>query len=212
MLTQPVENKIEYIHRRGFGKSVAHAEIQHYLKKQIPEIELEKTLGNRRADGVWEAKKIVFEIQLSPLTRDQAAQRSHDYATIGYQVVWLLHEGIFNRSDVSIAEQFLRENYPTYFTNGVVFYDQIEVLEGGKRRYRGAPLPIQIASPCTPFLKIPGRQWTLHLLGDLHTWCAIHGIQAFSEVTQIYQSPRGWKWWLQWIGFRILECVSKNAK
>lgn len=203
---------MEYIHRQGFGKSVAHDEIQHYLKKHIPDIELEKKVGNRRSDAVWESRKIVFEIQISPLTHDQAAARSSDYQRAGYQVVWILHEKKFNGPSVSSAERFLRWNYPTYYTNGAIFYDQMEVIEGSRRRFQGVPLPIQVMNPYTPFLKIPGRHWSLQFVGDLHTWCAAHGVPALKRVLKMHQSPQGLRWWLQWIGFRILEGVSKNTK
>ena len=208
MLTQP----IKYIHRQGFGKSVAHDEIQHYLKKQIPEIELEKKIGARRSDAVWESRKIVFEIQLSSLSNDQAAVRSSDYKRAGYHVVWILHEKNFNGPNVSSAERFLRLNYPTYYTNGSLFYDQMEVVEGSRRRFRGDPLPIQLTSPCIPFLKIPGRHWPLQFVGDLHTWCSLHSVSALRGIFKKHQSPQGLRWWLQWIGFRILEGVSKNTK
>jgi hypothetical protein len=207
MLTQT-----KYIHRRGLGKSVAHEEIQGYLKKQIPALELEKNLGRRRADAVWEERKVVFEIQISPISLQEALQRCTDYASMGYQVVWVLHEALYNGPKVSPAEKFLRAGYPTYFTNGAALYDQIEVIRGRKRLFKGEPLPVNIAEPCAPFIKVPDRNWPLHFVGDAHTACATLGVQEIQKIIHHHAPPEGWKWWLHFIGLRILELVSTNQK
>ncbi len=201
---------LKSIQRRHLGKSIAHEEIQCHLKKQIPELELEKRLGARRADAFWEKEKIVFEVQLSPISLELAARRCQDYS--GYQVVWILHEGEFNQRRVSPAEKFLRTSYPTYFTNGRSIYDQIEVLEGQVRKYRSDPLPIQINAPRHPFLKVSDRSWQLHFAGDLHSWCATHGLEALDQVLRSYRSPQGLRFWLQFAWIRILELCCKNPK
>ncbi len=207
MLTQT-----KYIYRRGLGKSVAHEEIQGYLKKQIPTLILEKNLGKRRADGVWEEEKIVFEIQISPISPQEAVDRCTDYASLGYQVVWILYEGFYNDSKVSPAEKLLRSSYPTYFTNGAYIYDQIEVIRAKKRHFKGEALPVNIKEPCTPFIKVPDRSWPLHFVGDIHTACATLGVQEIKKIIHHYRPMEGWKWWLYFIGMRILELVSTNQK
>lgn len=198
--------------RQGFGTSVAHGQIQCYLKKQIPRLEIEKMIGPRRADAVWEEKKIVFEIQLSPITFREAQARCADYSAAGYETVWILHEAIFNGRTLSPAEQFLRTVRPTYFTNGREIYDQIEVVGGRRRLYKGASLPIEISEPCSPFLKIPARSWPLHFVGDLHTLCAREGVDVVTQTIRKQMPPQGFRGWVQWIGFRILELVSTNQK
>ena len=186
--------------------------IQHHLKKQIPDLQLEKKIDNRRADAVWEEQKIVFELQLSPISQEEVLARGCDYTSSGYQVVWILHDAEFNQRRLSPAEQFLRVSYPTYFTNGSTFYDQIEVVEGNQRRYRGDLLPVSLSSPCRPLIKVPDRCWPLHCLGDLHTWCATHGVSALQELFKKHRSPQGIRWWLQFATFRILEWASNTAK
>ena len=202
MLTE-TQNK----YRRGLGKSVAHGQIQRYLKNQIPSLELEKSLGSRRGDAVWEERKIVFEIQLSPIALAEALSRNRDYALLGYQVVWILHEGVFNGRKVYSAEKTLRASHPTYYSNGAAIYDQIEVISGRRRIYRSEPLPIDITAPCLPFIKIPDRAWPLHFVGDIHTFCATQGAE---EVQKILQKNR--QGWLQFMGLRILEVVSTYPK
>ncbi len=204
--------KTKNIYRHGFGKSVAHEQIQYHLKKQIPSLELEKAIGKRRADAVWEEKKVVFEIQLSPIAHAEVLGRCSDYTASGYRIVWILHEGIFNGPKVSPAEKFLRESQTTYFTNGREIYDQIEVIRGKRRLFQGKQLPIQIEIPCAPFLSVPDRAWPLHFVGDLHTFCATHGVEEVRLIMKPYMRSHGFGWWLQFIGLRILELVSTNQK
>jgi hypothetical protein len=198
------------LHPRQLGKSIAHSQIQHHLKKQIPEIELEKTVGRRRADALWEAKKIVFEIQTSPITHEQALLRSQDYVSYGYQIVWILHEKEFNHRKSSLAERFLRHSYPTYYTTGAIFYDQIECFDGKTRRYKGDPLPVQLNAPSPPFLKIPHRSWPLQFIGDLHTWCALHGTGELNKIHYKHAPSQGLKYWAEFLGYRLLEFVSSG--
>ncbi len=200
------------IHCSQVGKSIAHQAIQFHLKKHIPPLELEKTFQKRRADAVWEEKKIIFEIQLSPLLLQEALSRIQDYSCLGYQVVWILHDRLFNGVKVLPVEKFLRKSCPTYFTNGETFYDQMEVINGKRRLYRGDPLPIDFALPCIPFLEIPWRAWPLHFVGDLHTFCAVQGVEQVRQILKQHLPPSGFRWWLQFIGFRLLEIVSTNPK
>lgn len=193
------------------GKSVAHGTIQDYLKLQIPTLELEKKIGKRRADAAWEDQKIVFELQLSSISEEEVVTRGRDYASYGYQVVWLLHDGEFNTRQVSPAERLMRASFPTYFTNGHSFYDQMEVIEGGSRRYQGSPLPVDLSCLSKTFLKLPDRAWPLHSKGDLHTWCETFGVKQLHRLLRSHRFPQGIRWWLHFIGFRLMEltCIPK---
>lgn len=194
------------------GKSVAHESIQRYLKKQISSLELEKRIGKRRGDAVWEEKKIVFEIQLSPITLEEVQHRCHDYQSAGYQIVWILHSGIYNDRKASPAERFLRKSHPTYFTNGSLIYDQLEVFRGRHRFFKGDPLPVQIASPCHPFIEVPQCKWPLHFVGDIHTFCATQGTSEIRKIMNEHSPAQGIRRGLHWIGFRILELVSSSQQ
>lgn len=191
---------------------LAHHQIQRHLKNQIPLLELEKNLGKRRADAVWEERKIVFEIQLSPISLQEVLGRCRDYSSQGYQIVWILHEGVFNGPKVSPAEKYLRKSCPTYFTNGWGIYDQLEVISGRRRLFQGDSLAVEITEPCTPFIKVPDREWPLHFVGDVHTVCATLGAQEVHKILQKHRPAEGFRWWLQFAGLRILELVSTNQK
>lgn len=200
------------LNRQPFGKSLAHHEIQCHLKKQIDALELEKKIGGRRGDAVWEDKKIVFEIQISSISLNEARSRIADYAKLGYQVVWILHDRVFNGSKVSPAEKFLRNFYPSYFSNGGYIYDQLEVFRGERRVYKGEPLVIEVTQPCAPFIEVPLRKWAFNFVGDLHTFCAVHGAKEAWRLLKKHLPPQGFRWWLRFIGFRVLEAVSTNQK
>lgn len=198
------------LNRQPFGKSLAHHEIQCYLKKQIDVLELEKKIGGRRADCVWEDSKIVFEIQISPISLNEVQNRIDDYSKQGYQVVWILHDQVFNVRTVSRAEKFLRHFCATYYCNGGCIYDQLEVVQGERRIYKGEPLVIDLRQPFVPFLKVPLRKWSLHFVGDLHTFCCQQGEQEVKRLLKPHLLNQGFKWWLSFIGFRLLEAVCRT--
>ena len=171
---------------------------------------MEKVVGSRRADALWEAKKVVFEVQISPISYEEAFNRSRDYAEAGYQIVWLLHETHFNHTKASLAERFLRKTYPTYYTNGAFVYDQFEVWDGKIRSFKGEPLPIDLTSPIKPFLPIPHRTWPLHFIGDLHTWCAQYGVKTLEKLHRKHAPLHTLAYWLKFLEYRLLELIRNS--
>jgi competence protein CoiA len=137
---------------RQSGKSIVHLQIQHHLQKILQDCELEKHFPavNRIADVVWEKEKMVFEIQCSPITAREIEERNRNYHSIGYQVVWILHDRLYNKNRLTAAEYFLQES-PHYFTNinsdGVGrVYDQWDVVEKGRRRKKGVFREVNLSS------------------------------------------------------------------
>lgn len=124
---------------RQSGKSLVHLQIQYYLQRVLSECELEKRFPsiNRIADVAWEEEKLVFEIQCSPITACEIEARNRDYQSLGFQVIWILHDRLYNKSRLTAAEYFLQET-PHYFTDmnseghGRI-YDQWDVIKKGKR-------------------------------------------------------------------------------
>lgn len=124
---------------RQSGKSLSHIHLQLHLQAKFPGAELEKRFSSiqRIADVVYETEKIIFEIQCSPITAREVMARNQDYQSLGYQVIWLLHDQVFNRKFLTAAEHFL-QNSPHYFTNfnaqgERVIYDQWDRIEKGCR-------------------------------------------------------------------------------
>lgn len=99
---------------RQNGKSLVHLQIQKrlledlgsgscYLERHFPEI-------RRIADVCWEEEKVIFEVQCSSIDQAEIEARNHDYASLGYTVVWVFHQKRFK-------EVGFLEPSPFYFTD-----------------------------------------------------------------------------------------------
>ncbi len=103
---------------------------------------------NRVADVLWEAEKIVFEIQCSPITEKEAASRISDYASQGYQVVWLLDDKRYNKKIARPAEELLRQRSAYYLkvrkNTDCQYYDQFEIFDSKKRIKKAKPSYIDL--------------------------------------------------------------------
>lgn len=140
---------------RQNGKSEAHLQTQLYFQKHLPEGEvfLEKRFQEIRriADVAWINQKIVFEIQYSPLSRQEALSRIYDYQSIGYQTVFILSDIAFNKERVSPLEGAL-QGRKYYFTTidrnarGGIF-DQYHLIEHGIRTKKHSRLSVDLSRP-----------------------------------------------------------------
>jgi competence protein CoiA len=137
------------------GKSLTHLQVQRHLQLHLPQGEtvMEKPFPHigRIADLFWERHRIVFEVQCSPLSLEEAKARCADYKQAGCTLVWILHRARFNQKKLSAAESFLRQ-FPCYFTTidetgrGFI-YDQFDICQSGRRLFRGPPLKIDASKP-----------------------------------------------------------------
>lgn len=168
---------------RSHQKSAAHLQTQLAILQQLPEGEgrMERPFAEiaRIADVAWEKEKIVFEIQCSPISLEEARNRCRDYKKLGYTPVWILHTRRFNRRKISASENFLRKT-GAYYTNfdekghGEIT-DQFEICRLQRRLFRGPPLRIDLSKPgVIPLLsqEFPlalqlRRHWSLSFYGDL---------------------------------------------
>lgn len=140
---------------RQNAKSAAHLQVQLYLQNALPQgeafLEYRFPEVNRIADVVWLPQKLIFEVQCSPLTKEEAQARNSDYKSCGYQVIWILHDKRYNQWRVSSVERHLGLS-PYYFTNidaagkGII-YDQWECIQRGIRKSALPALRVDIASP-----------------------------------------------------------------
>lgn len=129
---------------RQNGKGMTHLLLQNYLKNCFPEgevqLECRFDVISRIADVVWIPEKLIFEIQCSPITAAEVAARNADYASLGYQVIWILHESRYNHNRMTAAEDLLRA-WPHFFsdmdeTGCGTIYDQYSVHQKGMRKLR----------------------------------------------------------------------------
>jgi competence protein CoiA len=152
------------------GKGMVHLQIQWRLFELFPrgECELEyrfPSLG-RIADVVWLPQRLIFEVQCSSISREELAARNRDYASLGFQVVWILHDSRYNQRLLSSAEQELKEKVH-YFSNidqegNGLIYDQFDVKKRNRRTVKLGKLPIDLSCPKT------SPQRPLYFAGDLH--------------------------------------------
>ena len=85
-----------------------------------------------------------------------------DYQSLGYQVIWILHDSHYNRSRLTPAEIQLRSS-PHYFTNintfgKGIFYDQYSFTRHKTRIRRTPRLPLQFKKVLTFNVKQLPRQ------------------------------------------------------
>jgi competence protein CoiA len=85
------------------------------------------------------------------MSRNESLERCQAYESLGYQVVWILHDYRYNRRRLSAMEETLRKR-GCYFTNinangNGIIYDQFEVLRGSKRIFKGPKLPVHLTNP-----------------------------------------------------------------
>lgn len=148
------------------GKSLIHLQTQIFLHSLLPagESHLEFRIPeiNRIADLAWIPQKIIFEIQCSPITAQEVHERIQDYASQGFQVVWILHDKRYNQWRMTAAEQYLQDKL-FYFTNidaygrGMI-YDQFDLIKKGIRKQTLPFLQVKLNEPklfCSKKCQIP---------------------------------------------------------
>lgn len=147
---------------RLHSNSVDHLILQNEIQKIIPEIEAEKPFKKilRIADLCWEEKKLVLEIQCSPIDPIQASRRTHDYAQEGYELIWLLDDRLYNRKrSLRPAESQMRRGGYYFSMRRMTIYDQFELILDKKRLAKGPPLPIDLTRPAlTPQMECRTNQ------------------------------------------------------
>lgn len=126
---------------RQEGKGIVHLMVQKSILARLPDAEAKMEMRfpqiKRVADVAWEAKKIVFEVQCANMHPDEALARTADYQSVGWEVIWILHDQRYNQIAVSPMEKALL-HIPHYFTDinesgeGDI-YDQISLWQEDRR-------------------------------------------------------------------------------
>jgi competence protein CoiA len=170
---------------RQSGKSMEHLQVQFHLQSILPtgESTLEHRFPEIRriADVLWEPMKLIFEIQCSAISSVEVKARNADYASQGYQVIWVLHDSMYNQWRLTAAENALYEA-PHYFTNidaegAGIIYDHFALRHHGLRKKIIPPLTVDLSQSKNLIeqsnLKLPlsihnqRKNWPLCFVGDL---------------------------------------------
>jgi competence protein CoiA len=173
---------------RQHQKSLTHLQIQNIVSSLLPDFEavLEQPFPeiHRIADVAWLPQNIIFEIQCSPISIEEAKQRCEDYESLGLLPIWILHDKRYNRRKLSAAEHFLRTKH-CFFTNidetgRGEFYDQDDYCQGYRRLFKGKKNRIDLRNPLTPSKKTipqrPLKKWTLLRLYKIFLRLALESV------------------------------------
>ncbi|OGN62324.1 MAG: hypothetical protein A3F09_04625 [Chlamydiae bacterium RIFCSPHIGHO2_12_FULL_49_11] len=140
-----------------------HTEIQARLQKKY-HLKKEISLGAHRADLLWPEKRLVIEIQISPITKEEVKDRTLCFASYGYDTLWLLHPRRYNQKFLKPEEGALRFA-SSYFilptAADVHVFDQSEQFRGRLRTYRSPPLLLDLNL-------LEKKHGTLRCPGDRH--------------------------------------------
>ena len=127
-----------------------HSAIQQKLLESLPYAQKEYRFPSisRIADIVDFSKKTIFEVQCSSISYEEVRERNHDYQSLGFTVIWILHDKVFNKRNVSLAELYIRQKLSYYtsmtpFGQGL-FYDTLDFFKGTERVYQSPPCVIKI--------------------------------------------------------------------
>jgi competence protein CoiA len=191
-------------HCRQTGKTLEHLQVQYYLQHLLCGCDLEYPFEaiNRIADVAWHTHKVVFEIQCSSICAEEVRARNADYASLGYSVVWVLHQQQFWRERPSAAEMWVLRQGHYYFTdmdeqgNGCI-YDRLILFRDGIRQVLSNKLPVQLNEQHSmPKTKPYHAHRAYYFAGDV---CdkILKGVLA-APITP--QEPRSHiPWWYTWI-------------
>ena len=132
---------------RQEGKSFEHLFIQQHIQNicgNMSSMEVSFPEIQRIGDVAWFPKKLIFEVQCSPISPLEVESRCKDYAKIGWRVIWILHDKRYHKRKVSSAELYL-SSQTHYFASilddqEVIIYDSFDPIKDGRRLQRKKPL------------------------------------------------------------------------
>jgi competence protein CoiA len=212
------------------NKSRTHNALQKHIVDllwQFP-VEMEKRFSSidRIGDVVWEEKKLVFEIQCSPMSRQEMLERTQAYRSLGYQVVWILHERSYNQYKLTALEGSILE-IPHYFSNFTpggegMIYDQCCFISKGARvkTFHRIPVDLSHPEPITPPMKLNTcprlmevkrrlNHWPIYFENDLVSLDQKapqgNSYQTYLEQEQVYKEKKVTVWafikqtYMQWL-------------
>lgn len=191
-------------------KGMVHLEVQSFICQTLPAhegaIEYRFPEIGRIADVAWIPKRLIFEVQCSPISAEEVSRRNQDYKSVGWEVVWILHDQRYNQRRCTAAEWSLK-NSTHYFTNiddkgeGVI-YDQFAYTDKGVRQDKMAPLPLKLnqpqclesykqSIPTNPYLlkliEMRFKYWSISFQGDLIDAYLNNGETHYLSCAQIIE-------------------------
>ncbi len=169
---------------RQSQKGQIHLHLQNFVKNLFEEAEIEKSFPEigRIADVANSQTETIYEVQCSPISLGEAQKLCADYESLGYQVIWILHDHRFNQKKVTPSEEFLRTK-TCYFSNmdikgSGIIYDQLDQIIGRQRRFVSHRKQIHLQIKKT----LPSFKWPKELSTRENTWPLYHEGDLFDHV------------------------------
>jgi hypothetical protein len=136
----------ENINCRLRFKNTLHSSVQKWLIEKLGQDNCTEECFfpsiHRIADVAYHPQKVVFEVQLSPMTAQEMIERTEAYYRASWHVIWILHSHTFGRYEASELEEAI-SLIPHYFTDiGYRFgrlYDESSFVRGNRRVFLGLP-------------------------------------------------------------------------
>lgn len=129
----------------------------------------------RIADVAHPSAKIVYEIQYSPMSLEEAKGRCKDYEALGWTVIWILHDQTFNKGRRRPVERFLRSK--------ICYYSNMDRKGNGVIYDCSGPYqpicPVNLAARRSP---IPSCKWPALLTNRAKTWTFYHEGDLFDRT------------------------------
>ncbi|HSX04282.1 MAG TPA: competence protein CoiA family protein [Rhabdochlamydiaceae bacterium] len=171
-------------HQKGLIHLKLQLHLQTLLSEENPQLEFHFPEISRIADVACLKSKRIFEIQYSPISLEEAQNRTKDYESLGFRLIWILHDHQFNKRKVSAAEAFLRTK-TCYFTDfdkegrGSA-YDQFEILRGNRRVFRSPPFKVDLKN----LLQHPLEKGQFYCKGALPDRLFRNGMQQVKRINK----------------------------
>lgn len=157
---------------RLYSKSEDHLLLQLQIQDLLPpkEAAIERVFPeiHRVSDVVWEQEKIAFEIQCSMIYPKEVKRRVDEYSSLGFRVVWILDDRVFNKRVLRPSEELLREQNGYYVSfrreKRSFFYDQFEIFNEAKRLKKSRRFWVDLRRP-RPFppIDVP-EEWPMQVV------------------------------------------------
>jgi len=156
---------------RQSQKGVIHLKLQQRIQSFFEDAEMEMAFPSigRIADVACPFSKIIYEIQYSPMSAEEAKSRIEDYAKLDYTVIWILHDHTYNKLRKTPLEQFLRP-FPHYYAN-VNEKGEGHIYDQPDRKLPPSFVNLKERHPLRQFhfpqeLENRARTWPFHHKGD----------------------------------------------
>lgn len=182
---------------RQQGKSEEHLFLQNSICRALgPSAAMEVRFDEigRIADVFCQERRLVVEVQCSPISDEEIRSRTEAYESLGYSVIWILHDKTFKKKRLTSAEEYLQKRTHYYTSQGII-YDECHVVISRFRKMASLCKQVDIAAlnPVEPAVAISNamrqrkENWKYSARGDLLSSLSDHDVIASLQRLADYE-------------------------